>query len=110
MEPYYQQHLFICTNQKESPKKCCAQANADKSWEYLKLKLNELQLSGPKGVRVSRSGCLGRCQQGPCIVVYPEGVWYTYQDQKDLDLLIQKHFVEKCIVDELLIDDPASLK
>ena len=36
-------------------------------------------------MRISRSLCLGLCEQGPNICVMPENVWYTGVRSTDLD-------------------------
>ena len=46
---------------------------------------------GPGKTRVSQSACLGRCEEGPVMVIYPDEVWYTYIDEQDLDEIIEKH-------------------
>jgi (2Fe-2S) ferredoxin len=43
---------------------------------------------GPNKIRVSASGCLGRCKLGPCVVIYPENKWFTYQNRSDVDRII----------------------
>ncbi len=102
---HYEKHLFICTNQKSEGKRCCAQSGGEVFFEYLKKKLKALGLHGPGKIRVSRSGCLGRCDLGPCIVLYPEGVWYTYASFDDLDEIIQVHLVKGNLVERLIIPD-----
>lgn len=99
----YNKHLFICTNQKESGKKCCANFDSDLLFDYLKNKLLALGLHGPGKNRVSKSGCLGRCSSGPCIVVYPESIWYTYNSTADIDEIVELHFVRNQIVERLKI-------
>lgn len=47
---------------------------------------------GEDAVRVNRAGCLGVCQQGPIMVVYPEGVWYADLDASKIDQIIESHF------------------
>lgn len=89
MGQHYQQHLFVCTNQKVGDKKCCANAGAADVQNYLKEQLVSFKLHGVGKVRVSGAGCLGRCKSGPCIVVYPQGCWYTYQTKSDVDRIIQ---------------------
>ena len=37
--------------------------------------------------------CLDRCADGPVMVVYPEGVWYTLVDQEDVEEIIQSHLI-----------------
>jgi len=45
--------------------------------DYAKQRVKELGLAGEGKQRVNMAGCLDRCEEGPCIVVYPEAVWYT---------------------------------
>jgi (2Fe-2S) ferredoxin len=58
----------------------------------------------PGKVRVNKAGCLDRCEHGPVMVVYPEGIWYTAIDQSDIDEIIDTHFVKGQVVDRLRID------
>lgn len=102
---HYTKHLFICTNQKSAGKQCCANTGGEPFFDYLKKKLKQLDLHGPGKVRVSRSGCLGRCSEGPCIVIYPEGVWYTYESFADLDEIITTHLIAGYTVGRLLIPE-----
>ncbi len=100
---YYKNHIFICTNQKAEGKTCCANSGGEQFFNHLKMQLKALHLHGEGKVRVSRSGCLGRCDLGPCIVVYPEGTWYTYSSFADIDEIINKHLVkgemaERCLI------------
>ncbi len=52
----------------------------------------------------AQAGCLDRCEQGPVVVIYPEGTWYTYLDESDIDEIVEKHLVQGEIVERLLID------
>ena len=52
---------------------------------------------------MNQAGCLDRCDEGPVAVVYPDGVWYTYRDEKDLDEIISKHLISGEIVERLKI-------
>ena len=54
-------------------------------------------------VRINQSGCLDRCEEGPVLVVYPEGTWYTYVDNEDIDEIIDSHIVGGKVVDRLKI-------
>ncbi len=101
---YYTKHIFVCTNQKPAGKTCCANSGGEPFFDYLKTQLKSLNLHGEGRVRVSKSGCLGRCGLGPCMVIYPEGVWYTYASPSDLDDIINQHVVLGQIVDRLLIN------
>jgi (2Fe-2S) ferredoxin len=101
---FYRKHIFFCINQSDSGKKCCADANAESMRSYAKSKIKKLGLDGEGGVRVNAAGCLGRCQQGPAVVIYPEGVWYTYKTVADIDEIIALHIVQDKIVTRLLLD------
>lgn len=101
---HYTKHIFICTNQKAAGKQCCATSGGEPFFDYLKLKLLELGLHGAGKVRVSKSGCLGRCSVGPSLVIYPEGVWYTYTSFSDIDEIIATHLVAGNTVGHLIID------
>lgn len=101
---YYTKHVFFCTNQKVAGKVCCANSGAEEFCTYMKNRLLELDLHGFEKIRVSKSGCLGRCSSGPCVVVYPDGVWYSYATFEDIDRIIESHLVAGQVVQDLLID------
>ena len=89
-DPYYRYHLFFCTNERAEGD-CCARKGASALREYAKSQVKQKGLSGIGGVRVNTAGCLDRCSEGPVLVVYPEGTWYSYVDQDDLDEIIEEH-------------------
>ena len=73
-----------------------------RTWKQLaKERIKDLGLAGPGRIRVNQAGCLDRCEEGPCIVVYPEAVWYTYVDQSDVDEIIEEHLQNGRIVERL---------
>ena len=100
---FYKHHVFFCLNQRDPPEACCANHNAEAMRTYAKKRVKQLKLSGEGKVRINQAGCLDRCEQGPCIVVYPEGTWYTYVDQQDIDEIIDEHLVNGRKVERLLI-------
>jgi (2Fe-2S) ferredoxin len=71
--------------------------------DYAKKKIKDLGLSGEGKVRVNQAGCLDRCEEGPVCVVYPEGTWYTYVDESDVDEIIESHLVKGNPVERLKI-------
>lgn len=101
---HYKYHVFFCTNQRESGEMCCGQCNAAEIRDYAKAKIKELGLSGEAGVRMNTAGCLGRCESGPVIVVYPQAIWYTYVDREDVDEIIYEHLQNDRVVERLLIN------
>ena len=92
----------MCVNERED-KACCQNHSASELRTYAKNTTKELGISGQGGVRVNKAGCLDRCDEGPVAVVYPDGIWYTYKEEKDLDEIIQKHLINGEIVERLKI-------
>ena len=100
---YYKHHLFICTNQRDDGSACCQDHDAQAMREYAKQRIKELGLNGASGVRVNGAGCLGRCSEGPVMVVYPDETWYTYVDREDVDEIIDEHLAHGRPVERLKI-------
>jgi (2Fe-2S) ferredoxin len=100
---YYERHIFFCCNQREPGAQCCNNHGAQEMRDYAKSRVKELKLSGAGKVRVNTAGCLDRCDEGPCIVVYPDAVWYTYVDREDIDEIITEHLQNGRVVERLRI-------
>ena len=102
-QPYYRAHVFCCTNERPAghPRGCCKARGAEKLRNYMKARAKELGLSD---VRVNMAGCLDRCELGPTMVVYPEGVWYTYASTADVDEILQRHLIEGGRVARLMLE------
>lgn len=54
-------------------------------------------------VRANIAGCLNMCDYGPAMVIYPEGVWYTYSTEKDIEEILRKHVMRGERVERLLL-------
>ena len=105
MTSFYQKHLFFCTNDRgtDAERPSCNQCGSAKLRDYAKARVKALGLSGEGKIRINKAGCLDRCEQGPVCVVYPEGVWYTYIDEEDIDEIVDKHIVNGQSVERLLL-------
>lgn len=69
----------------------CGKHGAPDFLSYMKERLFEM---GLEGVRVNSSGCLGRCDSAPVMVIYPEGVWYHLEKRDDVDQILSEHIVK----------------
>lgn len=90
---YYRHHVFFCCNQRPAGEPCCEDHGTSALLAHAKARIEALGLKGKGGIRINKAGCLGRCDEGPVLVVYPEGVWYTYLDEADIDEIIDGHLV-----------------
>jgi len=83
----YHRHVFLCTGPK-----CCTPEEGIAAWEKLKETLKEEGLlSGPNACYRTKVGCLRICQDGPTMVVYPEGTWYHGMSAARVPEFVQRH-------------------
>ena len=68
----------------------------------MKARVKELGL--PR-VRINQSGCLDRCELGPSVVIYPEGVWYKIESTADVDAILERHLQAHGRVAELMMPE-----
>lgn len=101
--PYFQRHVFFCCNQRSDGRASCEDHGANALRDYCKSRVKKLGLAGAGKVRVNQAGCLDRCEEGPVAVVYPEGVWYRYQSQADVDAIVDEHLLGGVPVQRLRI-------
>lgn len=99
---HFQHHVFICCNQRDNGKPCCNDHGARDLLAYAKERARELALDGER-IRINQAGCLGRCDLGPVLVIYPEAIWYSYADQADIDEILIEHLQNGRFVERLLV-------
>jgi len=105
---FYSSHVFVCTNERPAghPRGCCKAKGSEKLRDYMKARAKEL---GLKSVRINSAGCLDRCELGPTMVIYPEGVWYAPKSSADIDEILTTHLIGEGRVKRLMLkpgDDP----
>jgi (2Fe-2S) ferredoxin len=105
---YYDIHVFLCTNQRPEGHKrgSCASRGAVKLKDYMKARSKELGLEGPaapRPLRIQQAGCLDRCELGPVLVIYPEGLWYAPRTREDIDAILLEHVRDGRPVDRLIV-------
>lgn len=100
----YRRHIFVCENNRDNGEPCCASGQAaidGGAVKYMRQALKAAQMHGKGRVRVNRAGCFDRCQEGPMLVIYPDGRWYRYQTAADLQEIIEQDILGGQPVDRL---------
>jgi len=98
-------HAFVCAQRRPEghPRGCCASKGGGQPlFERLVGVINQRNL-WEAGISVAQAGCLGFCNVGPALVVYPEGVWYQLDKVEDIDEIVQSHFIEGQPVERLRV-------
>jgi len=90
----YRIHALVCSGAQ------CIAANGNGFEDALKEELKKHDLS--EEVDIVETGCMGSCQLGPILVVYPEGVVYTKVKPEDAKEIVEEHFLKGRPVSRLL--------
>ena len=83
----------------------CTSSSSEQIRELLE---QEVRSAGLSDVTVDFTGCHGFCQQGPIVVVEPEGTFYTHVKIEDAADIVQQHLVRGRPVERLFYRDPVT--
>ncbi len=85
-------HILVCTNARPPghPKPSCGGQGSAQLLMTFNMGLMQRGIM-PGEVLVTGSSCLGPCEQGPTVVVYPEGTWYSKVTEADVATILDEH-------------------
>ncbi len=85
--PKPKHHLLLCSSSRVvgEPNGTCTRRDAPSLIQYLQEGVEE---RGIDNVLVSNTGCLKMCDQGPVLIVYPEGWWYRKVTEDTADEIL----------------------
>lgn len=79
------------------------------AWSVMEAFKAELEKQGLEDeVKIRETGCVGFCEQGPRVTIYPEEICYFKVKPEDVSEIVSKTICGKKIVKRLLYKDPAT--
>ncbi|UCC17144.1 MAG: NADH-quinone oxidoreductase subunit F, partial [Dehalococcoidales bacterium] len=83
----------------------CVSGGGDLVYESLQAEVEKLNL---RDVEVGFTGCHGFCQQGPNVIVEPDGIFYTQVEPEDAVDITASHLRDGNPVERLYYHDPVT--
>ena len=85
----YEKQIFVCTNDRKGEKPSCGDHQAEAIFTELRRIAKERGLH-PK-IRVAQAKCLGQCNKGTNIMIYPDNIWYSEVTPSNIEELALKY-------------------
>ena len=93
----FRSHIMVCGGTG------CTSSGSKKIIEAFNKEVAAAGLS--EEVKVIQTGCFGLCALGPIVVVYPEGIFYSMVEEKDVKEIVEEHLVKGRPVTRLVYDE-----
>jgi len=97
-----EKHIFVCNHTRPPghPKGSCGERSASDLAQAFYAELDKRELFNR--FQLTSTGCLGRCEQGPVVLIYPDSVLYAHVGAADITEIIDQHLLGGKTVDRLL--------
>jgi NADP-reducing hydrogenase subunit HndC len=94
---FYRSHILVCggTN--------CASCGCAEIIEFFNENIKKNKLD--KEIKVVRTGCFGLCANGPVVIIYPEGTFYSRITLANCEEIFKEHILKGRVVSRLLYHD-----
>ncbi len=90
----YRSHVLVCGGTG------CTSSGSQKIMEVLQAEIDKNGLKDE--VAVVQTGCHGLCAQGPIMLIYPEGTFYSMVKAEDVPEIVAEHLLKGRVVSRLL--------
>lgn len=100
-----EKHISVCLNSRPPghPRGSCGASGANEVMGRFQEELENRNLFGK--VLLSGSTCVGPCNLGTTVIVYPEGTWYSKVSPDDVSEIMEKHIENGQPVERLLMPE-----
>jgi len=84
----------------------CISSGEESCLSALKKHISHYSLE--KVVKIVETGCMGMCDAGPLMMIYPEGVFYKKLRVEDMERVVKEHILKGRVIEDLLLEAPKS--
>jgi (2Fe-2S) ferredoxin len=97
-----EKHVFVCTQSRPPghPRGSCGEKGAQEVMAEFGQQFEKKGLWGK--YLLTSSGCVGSCDLGPSVLVYPEGILYAKVSKEDVAVIIDDHLLGDKPVERLI--------
>lgn len=94
-------HVFVCTQSRPPghPRGSCAAHDSVPLFQEFMQQFEKRGLWGK--FALTSTGCLGPCDRGSNVLIYPEGVMYGTVSKDDVGAIIEQHLLQDQPVERL---------
>lgn len=95
-------HILVCTQRRPAghPRSSCAEKSSEDVYDAFGKVLIQFNLL--QRVALTATGCLGACQAGVNVLIYPGGVMYSWVESEDVAALVQTHLLQGILYQDKL--------
>ncbi len=85
----YRRQIFVCTNDAKGEKASCGDHKGEDVFRSLR-EIAKAKKLHPM-VRVAQAKCLGQCNLGVNLMIYPENIWLKHVTLEDVSVIADKY-------------------
>jgi len=101
--PRPEKHVFLCSQARPPghPRGSCSDKGCRAVMDEFMDQFNKRQCFDK--VAVTMTGCIGPCNMGPNVLVYPEGVMYGQVTREDVTAIFDEHLLGNQPIERLKV-------